>query len=135
MTRKRKKKKPEVRHLDRFMGGRRSPQDLHRELGIAKQCHGCDRPAAIRLKVLAELSELTRRYPEFVGVIAANHPDGIIPTVETKHGPMVWISDVGACDLCRATAEKTAARDVPSWCLVEIDRGPPADRGFSQVPG
>lgn len=114
------------------------PSDLHRAIGIRKKCVGCGRPAAIRIRVLVEYDELVKRQPNLVAGIAASNPDGpFVPTVPTKHGPMVKLTDVGACDLCRKTAEITAARDAPDWAIVEIDR-----RGLSsehpikaQVPG
>ena len=114
-----------------------APHELHRALGIRKKCEQCGAPAAIRIKVLVALDELTRRAPEYVANIMASNPDGpFVPTIETKYGPMVKTSDIGACDNCRVEAEKAAAKG-PSWAIVEIDR-----QGLSgsfpivaQVPG
>lgn len=119
-----KKQRGKVRHIRKFMDGRATPQEIHRAIGIRKNCVYCGRPAAIRIKVLIELGELTKRQPEYVAQIMVTNPNGpYVPTIPTIHGPMVKVSDVGACDLCRADAEKAAARG-PSWAIVEIDRGP-----------
>ena len=119
-----KKKPVEKIHMDRFMGGAATPQEVHRALGINKACAGCGNPAAIRIKVLAEYVELVQRNPDFIALLMVASPDGAtVPTIATKHGPMVLISDIGACELCRKTAEVAAARGAPSWCIVEIDRG------------
>ena len=116
-------KKPVV-HIKKFAGGRETPQEMHRRLGIRKNCALCGHPAAIRIKVFAPLAELIKRTPEYVAGICASNPDGpYVPTIDTTYGKMVKISDVGACDLCKTQAEKEAAKG-PSWMLVEIDRGP-----------
>jgi len=118
------KSKDPARHLTKFMQGRMTPDEAHRAYGIRKKCNSCGRPAAIRIKVLVALDELTKRQPEFVAHIAATNPDGpYVPTVPTKYGPMVKISDIGACDNCKRDAERAAAKG-PSWVIVEIDRGP-----------
>lgn len=129
------KKKPEILHIKKFMGGRVTPEELHRAIGLRVKCSGCGQPAAIRIRVLVELAELTKRQPEFVAAVAASNPEGpSVPTVATKYGPMVKVSDTGACALCRKTAEVAAARGAPSWCIVDIDRGPGPDRPQVQVP-
>ncbi len=129
------KKKPGIRHIKKFMGGRMTPEELHRAVGLRVKCTGCDQPAAIRIRVFAALDELTKRHPEFVAAVAVSNPEGpFVPTVATQYGPMVKISDIGACALCRKKAEVAAARGAPSWCIVDIDRGPGPDRPQVQVP-
>lgn len=124
MSKKNGKHKPETRHIRKLAGGSMTPQEMHRAIGLRKRCVGCGQPAAVRIKVLVQLSELVKRQPEFVAQIMATNPEGpVMPTVPTKFGPMVKVSDVGACELCRKTAMVTAAR-APSWALVEIDEGP-----------
>lgn len=128
-------RKPETRHIKKFMGGRMSPQDLHQAVGVRNPCVGCGQPSVIRIKVLVGLKELTARHPEFVAQIMTTNPNGLyVPTVDTTYGKMVKVSDVGACRLCQKDAETAAARGAPSWAIVEIDRGPGADRGVGQVP-
>jgi hypothetical protein len=111
-------------HLDKFMKGQMTPSEVHKKYGVRKSCQSCGAPASIRIRVLVTLAELTQRQPEFVANIAASNPDGpYVPTVPTKFGPMVLISDVGACDNCKGEAERAAAHH-PSWAIVEINRGP-----------
>lgn len=126
----------ETRHIKKFMDGKMSPQELHQRLGIRKNCYGCGKPAVVRLRTFVALDELTKRQPEYVAQIMASNPNGpYVPTVATKYGPMVKVSDIGACALCAKEAEKAAARG-PSWCIVEIDRGPDPKQAVSaQVPG
>jgi hypothetical protein len=52
--------------------------------------------------------------------------------VRTKMGPIVRIIDHVACDLCRVRAEREAAK-LPSWAVVEIDRGPKAEAPSASV--
>ncbi len=127
--------KAEIRHLKRFMGGRATPQEVFRAVGVRKKCAQCGCPASVRIRVLVELKELIKRQPEFVAQIMASNPTGqpVVPTVPTIHGPMVKVSDVGACSQCRTAAERAAARG-PSWAIVEIDAGP-KETVQAQVPG
>ena len=119
------KRRGKVVHLKKFAGGRETPQEMHRRLGIRKNCVMCKGvPAVIRIKVFAPLAELVKRAPEYVAGIIASNPDGpYVPSIDTTYGKMVKVSDIGACDLCKTQAEKEAAKG-PSWVLVEIDRGP-----------
>lgn len=122
-------------HVRRFMGGTMTPQEVHTQ-ALNMRCEQCGAPAAERIRVLVQLKELVARNPEYVAQIMATNPDGpSVPTVPTKYGPMVKVSDVGACRNCAAAAEKAAARG-PSWAIVEITRGPdPTNRVVVQVPG
>lgn len=117
--------KPQILHINKFDGGNRTPDEYHREHGFSRtsrKCAVCGAPSAIRIRVLIALDELTRRQPEYVAQIAASNPNGpYVPTVKTKYGDMVLISDVGACDNCKTAAEVEAAKG-PSWAIVEIDR-------------
>lgn len=115
--------KKQVLHMKKFDGGRRTPDEVHREYALGnKRCVICKGPPAIRIRVLVQLSELQIRSPDYVIAIAASNPDGpYVPTIPTKYGPMVKISDVCFCDLCKVDGEKEAAKG-PSWAIVEIDR-------------
>lgn len=123
-------------HIQKFIRGELSARETH-IAALNKKCEQCGRPAVVRLRVLVLLDELIQRNPEMVAQIMLTSPTGscTIPTIPTKYGPMVKVSDIGACDQCRSTAEKAAAK-CPSWCLVEIS-APPEDRNpvQAQVPG
>ena len=116
-------KAPQQKHMRKFMGGRMTASEVHRAVGIRKKCSVCGQPAAIRIKVFASLTEMTQRNPNFIAAIMAANPDGpFVPTIDTKWGKMMKLSDVGACDNCKVEAEKASAKH-PDWCFVEIDRG------------
>lgn len=117
------KKKPEVVHIKKFDGGRSTPDEMHRKFAFGpRRCHSCGGPPAIRIKVLMEAKEMLARSPDVAATIIALNKEGpFLPTVATKYGPMVLVSDICACDLCKTEAEKAAAKG-PSWCIVEIDR-------------
>lgn len=122
-------------HIKRFAGGKMTPQEMHVQ-AMHKPCALCGMPASARLRTLVQLNELIKRQPEFVAQVAATNPAGpFIPTVPTTYGPMVKVSDVGACTRCRKQAEIAAARG-PSWAIVEISEGPEARNPVhAQVPG
>jgi len=116
-------KRGKVVHVKKFDGGRRTPDEVHRELAYGpKRCVICKGKPAIRIRVLMQLSELMARSPEYVNGIIATNPDGpFVPTIATTYGPMVKVSDCCFCDLCKVAGEKEAAKG-PSWAIVEIDR-------------
>jgi len=120
-------KKQEVLHRRKFMGGRETPNEVHRRLGIKKKCVVCSRPGAIRIRVFMPYDEASRRAPNMIAAIMATNPDGAkVPTVTFKDGstPREFIkaSDSAFCDFCKVEAERVAAT-APSWAVVEIDRG------------
>ncbi len=46
----------------------------------------------------------------------------------------VKLGEAYCCTICRPELEKKAARELPSWVLVDFDFGPDADKIVSQVP-
>jgi hypothetical protein len=138
----RAKKKAETLHVKKFMGGRATPDEVHRALAIRKACGLCGSPkAAIRIRILVPLKEVQAKAPEFLAEIMANNPQGPtapLPVTETVYGPMLKISDQAACDNCKSNAEKLAAHPPRHWpfrdsMIVDIDRGPGKDKPFTQV--
>jgi len=128
----RKNNRPSSEHIRKFIKGEMTPREMH-IAAMNKPCEQCGHPASVRLRVLVLLDELVQRNPEFVAQIMVSNPDGTctVPTIPTKYGPMVKVSDIGACDSCRRSAEQAAAK-CPSWCLVEIS-APPEDKNPVQV--
>ena len=124
------------KRVNKFMDGQMSPREAHAHFGIRKQCAKCQLPATNRIRVLVELKELERRKPEFTAMIKATNPNGpIVPTIDTKYGPMVMLHDLGCCDGCRKAMEVQAAHGAEDWMLVEIDRGPDDVKTQVVVPG
>jgi hypothetical protein len=119
-----KMQRGEVIHMKKFDGGRRTPDEMHRQeaYGPKAKCAMCKGKPAIRIRVLMQLAELVARSPEYVAGIVASNPEGpFVPTIPTTYGPMVKVSDVFFCDICKTDGEKEAAKG-PSWAIVEIDR-------------
>lgn len=106
-------------HVRKFDGGRRTPAEVHRELAIAHRCSTCGEPAAMKIHFLAPLDEFKRREPEAFA-LAVRQMGGRDPSFQTTYGRMVRIETLYACDLCKVSAKKYAARK-PDWQLVEID--------------
>ena len=127
-------------HVKKFQGGRETPDEMHRRLGIRKICAICKKPAAIRIKVYVPLKELMNRNMSAVQALMLTNPLGPLaplPTIPMKFNgtvqQMLKVSDNGFCDLCKSQAEREAAHG-PSWAFVEIDRGPGKDKFPTQVP-
>ena len=118
-----------IRSARRMFGEELSPEQLHRAFALRKPCHICGGPPAIRIRVLAPVTELMAKSPDVMLAIAANNPEhpGGIPTIPTKYGPMVMVSDLTACDRCKVEAERASAKH-PSWVIVEIDHGAGPDK-------
>ena len=116
--------------MKRFDGGRRTPNEYHREFAFppTAKCAGCGGPPAIRAIVLVELAEAIKRNmvqaPLFGQIV---HPD-VAKTIVQLRGPSgpvphTRVSLTYSCDLCRKTMEVELAK-APSWCVVEINEGP-----------
>ena len=124
----------EVIRRSRLFGGRRTAQEIHAEYGFRGRCLLCSGPPVIRVKMFMTLNEFVSQSPQMAAQIVATNPDGpFIPTTLMTFGPMVKFSDVLSCLLHRKELEVEASK-APSYVLVEIDRGPSADRPVVQVP-
>lgn len=113
-----------IHGVKKFMDGEHTPQEIHRALAWGgRKCDACKvGVAAIRVRVFAEYKECLQRSPEFMLKLAAEHA-GEVPVVDFKQGKYVRVSEAFACEHCRSELERQAAK-APSWCCVEIDRGP-----------
>lgn len=111
-------------HRTQLFGGKTTAEELHAKLAWGhKHCTACkNKKIVLVVRLLAPLKECMSTWPELLGAMKAAN-GGTIPRVETKFGPLVKISEVAACTMCRRDAEKVAAK-APSWCVIEFDRGP-----------
>lgn len=110
-------------------------QEVHAKWGIKQPCAVCGKMPVIAIKSLMLHDEFVERSPELAAAIAQSNPTGpFIPTFPTTFGPMVIVSTVAACKQHQRELERAAAKG-PSWILIEIDRGPGADKAQVQVPG
>lgn len=127
------KKKPEILHYKTFMGGEMAPSEAHIKYALrGRKCNGCGQPGVMRIKIFMPMDELLKRAPNFVAAVAATNTDnpGHVPTIKLKEsrgddkgGDYFKASDTVWCSNCRVEARLTAAKDAPSWAVVEIDEG------------
>lgn len=131
---KKQKKRPQVIHRSKLFGGIKTAMEVHAESAWGRcTIAGCMHLPVIQIKCFMMLKDFTEKAPDLATAIAMSNPDGpFIPTVPMTFGPMVRFSTVNACKAHQADAERAAAK-APSWVLVEIDRGPGADRPIVQV--
>jgi len=118
-----------VQFKKKFMDGRMSPEDVHQRLAFkpGSRCLYCSKPPMTRATVLAPLDEVKKRDPSIQDLSLARPDLFLAMLVQTKHGPHVRISEVYSCKECTPALEKAVAKH-PSWCIVDFDRGPGADR-------
>ena len=114
-------------HRKRFDEGRTTPQEYHRlhAFGPDARCAVCGGRPEIRAIVLAPFDEANKRgmLPE-----GAMFNPGVMQTMVTiKEGgvpkPYLRLSIAYSCKLHQREFERTCAK-APSWCIVEINRGP-----------
>jgi hypothetical protein len=111
--------KQETIHLRRFDGGKRTPEEVHRELGLGnKRCSFCDDPAAIRGMVYADADEYARRDPE--GYFALVRKAGGDPAFDSRWGRIIRTQDMYGCDRCKQSLKLALARK-PDWMFVDFD--------------
>lgn len=119
------------KHNRKFMNGEMTPEECHQKYAFAKgtKCAGCGRPPLSTIRVLYPLDELVKRDGNFVGTMLMKDPEAFKKMcVETTEGILVRVSTVYACKSCTPAAERAAAKGSPSWCVVEINRGPGPDK-------
>jgi hypothetical protein len=111
-------KKEETLHVRHFMGGRSTPEEMHRRFGIRKSCQLCGAPAILRIKTFVLVKDIREKTPEYLADLIASNPAGptaAIPAFASKWGPALKVGDVGACENCSATAQKLAAHPPKDW--------------------
>lgn len=130
-----KKPKAEKIHRSKLFGGVATAQEVHAKYGFRQACQatGCGATPVIQIKMFMLHDEFVQRNPQMATMIAMSNPGGkYIPCTPTTFGPMVRFSTVAACRTHQKDAEMAAAK-APSYVLVEIDRGPGADKPIVQV--
>ena len=114
-----------VLHRKKFMNGEMTPQEMHSKYAfpVGAKCAGCGGPPLVTIRSFAEEAEMLKRDPR-LKVLQLVEPEkyGSIP-LGTKMGAYLRISEVFACASCAPDAERAAAKH-PSWCFVDINRGP-----------
>lgn len=133
-SRIRQQRRAEIIHRTKLFGGKMTAQEVHGRWGIKIPCFACGKMPVILIRSMIHHDEFVKRDEQLAVAIASSNPAGpFIPTIPTTYGPMVMVSRVSACKEHQREAERAAAKS-PSWYLVEIDRGPGADKAQIQVP-
>lgn len=122
-------KRGQIIHSKRFMDGQITPEELHQSLAfpIGAKCKLCGRPPMIAIRSYGEEAEMIKR-DQNLRIFATVDPEKYASMlIKTKAGRFIRIGEVYACSHCAPQAEREAAHH-PSWCFVDIDRGPGPDR-------
>lgn len=127
--------KRQVIHSTKLFGGLATAQEVHAKWGFRSPCTvpRCGNMPVIQVRMFMLHDEFVEKSPMLARSIAMSNPDGpYIPCAPTTFGPMVRFSTACACRAHQRDLEVVAAR-APSYVLVEIDRGPGADKPQVQV--
>lgn len=112
--------KPKVVHVKQFDGGRSTPAEYFRKTmysGIT--CSTCGDPPAMRARFLAPIDEFRKKYPkELMQLVLLL--GGKDPSFPSKYGRLVHVQSLFACDKCKTSMRKAAAR-VEDWMIVEFE--------------
>lgn len=133
-------------HRKKLFGGRQTAQEVHAQHAFPPHatCAGCHAPynkLQTRVIILMPLDEMRKRDREFDEIFnaaelaaKAGKPETLAKLhdrlVPTKHGPHVRISTTYGCEACTPELERAAAK-APSWCIVDINRGPGKDKAVA----
>jgi hypothetical protein len=124
-----------VIHRTKLFKGIATAEEVHAQHGFRQRCMACGGPPVIQIKTFVQLMELIVKQPRLAAEIARRNPDGpFIPSIPSKLGNLVLVAKVAACKFHQKELEKQAAK-APSYFIVEIDRGPGADKPIVQVAG
>jgi len=133
---KRRRERNPIVHRTKNFGGVRTAQEVHAKMGFRQPCQmpGCKNLPVIQAKLFMLHDDFVKQCPQMAAAIALTNPNGsrTIPCVPMTFGPMVMFSKVAACRSHQKELELEAAK-APSYVLVEIDRGPGADKPQVQV--
>jgi len=139
----RQQRRAETIHRTKLFGGRLTAEEYHAKYAfpVGAKCAGCGKGGSLTTRIisLAPLDEMRKRDP-MVDYMAANKPTQLFSTLvpirgaDGKPQPYLRIATVYACGACSTHAERAAAHG-PSWCIVEINRGPGKDKVVSGYTG
>jgi len=120
-----------VRSRKQLFGGRETAEEVHSSAAFppGSKCAGCgkSRGLIMRIIILAPVDEISKRDPRFADMVEQCPQQFMEIVVRTKYGTMLRLSTTYACHACQRDAERAAAK-APSWCIVDINRGPGKDK-------
>jgi hypothetical protein len=97
----------------------------------SNRCTQCGGPPAIQIRVFMPVDEIQRRSPNILAALMVDcmSRGEDLPTTLLRSSPVadpkphLCVSNIFACDHCKAAAEKAAAHE-SSFAIIEISRGP-----------
>jgi hypothetical protein len=104
------------------------PEVWARDNLAGRRCTACRSPQAVlQMLVWMPVEDLMRKRPDVARMLALAN-EGTLPVTPLidggKRRDFICVSDTVACARCRQVLERTAARNVPSWCVVERREAP-----------
>jgi len=123
-----------ARHIRKLMGGAMSAREVHQKHAFppGAKCQSCGRRPLLRAITLAPIDEAKRYYPEIEALPSPDLFKILVPLDpgDGKPRPHVRLGVAYACRECGPTMERALAK-LPSWVVVDINRGPAQERMFS----
>lgn len=120
-------KQPRVIHRTKPFGGLMTPDEVEARWGAPRgaRCGACGRPPCTSARVFMPVDEVHRSIgAELLGRLIYTNPKGFESLCIQVDGlTYVRVSWTFACREHLPLLERTAAKS-PSWCIVDIDRGP-----------
>lgn len=125
-----------ARHVKKFAGGRISAEEMHAKYSfpINARCASCGQRPQVRAIVMMEMAEARKN--QALMLLMEHDPETFLQQVvqikgsDGKAQPYYRCSVTYACRRCSPAMERQLAK-APSHCIVEINRGVPADKIIS----
>lgn len=113
-------KKTKTVHVKKFDGGRSTPDEYFRKtMYSGMECSTCGGPPAMRARFLAPIDEFRAKYPrELMQLVLML--GGKDPSFPTAYGRMVHVQSLFACDQCKTSLQRLAAKK-EDWFVVEFE--------------
>jgi hypothetical protein len=124
-------------HRKTLFGGRETAEEAHARLAFPRGAACvCRKPPTLSATVFAPYTDARKLMPavdqlppEELAKLLVSFRDS-----EGKPKPFVRVSKVYSCGGCRVEFERALAK-LPSWAVVEIDRGPTKSKFMSGAAG
>lgn len=124
------------RHVKKLMGGQMTAEQVHAKYAFPPdaKCNGCGtRSPTVRAIVLMPVKEAMKR--EEIAMVAEANPQALMdimvqivhPDTKTREA-FIRVSKAYSCEACRTTLERELAKNLPSYAICEINRGPGPDK-------
>lgn len=117
-----------IRHVKRFDNGNSTPQEYHQKyaFGPHHRCLTCGGRPVIRAITMAPMDEVVKRGLLPGGALLSPEiMKCVVPLKDSagKPDPHIRLGVAFSCKACQPAFERTLAK-LPSWMVVDINRGP-----------